>query len=50
MLICANCGKVIKECCDIFFEARDENGEDCVLCGECAAECPMEGDSDDSVD
>ena len=37
MLTCAICGKVLKECCDLFYEAEDEQGRDCVLCGDCAA-------------
>ena len=37
MLTCAMCDRVIRECCDIFFEAVDAEGRDCVLCGECAA-------------
>ena len=38
MLTCAMCDKVIRECCDIYYEATDAEGRDCVLCGECAAE------------
>lgn len=44
MLSCANCGKAIKECCDIFYEAEDENGNDCVLCGECVEALGLEAD------
>ena len=42
MLVCAVCGKVLKECCDIFVEAEDESGNECVVCGECAAEMEAE--------
>lgn len=39
MLVCANCGKVLKECCDIFVECENKTtGEDCVVCGDCAAD------------
>ena len=38
MLTCAMCGRVLKECCDIYVEAEDtETGKDVVLCGDCAA-------------
>lgn len=38
MLACAMCGKVLKECCDIYEEAEDTTtGETVYLCGECAA-------------
>ena len=44
MLTCAMCGRVLKECCDLFYEATDEQGRDCVLCGDCAAEVEAEND------
>lgn len=38
MLSCAMCGRVLKECCDLFYEAEDTaTGKDVVLCGDCAA-------------
>lgn len=36
MLVCVLCGKVLKECCDIFHEVVDEEGNEYVVCGECA--------------
>lgn len=39
MLRCAMCGKVLKECCDIYEEAEDTTtGETVYLCGDCAAQ------------
>lgn len=39
MLACAMCGKPIRECCDIFYEAETEEGEEVVVvCGDCVAE------------
>lgn len=36
MLVCAKCGNVIKECCDIYYEAFDKaSGTDCAVCGTC---------------
>ncbi|MDO4953348.1 MAG: hypothetical protein Q4E34_05945 [Synergistaceae bacterium] len=47
MLVYANCGRVLKECCDIFVEVVDENGNDAgVVCGECVAEIEGEKDND----
>lgn len=47
MLVCALCGKVLKECCDIFYEAEDENGNSVVVCGDCAAENGLEFEDDE---
>lgn len=43
MLVCAMCGKVLRECCDLFYEATDEDGKECVLCGECAEKPDVAG-------
>ena len=52
MLVCTICGKVIKECCDIFDYYEDEEGREVAVCGECIAENGLEtrseGDTDDS--
>lgn len=38
MLTCAMCGRVLKECCGLYYEVTDmQTGEDVVLCGDCAA-------------
>ena len=43
MLTCAMCGRVIKECCDIYEEAEDTTtGKTVYLCGECAAQLEAE--------
>lgn len=43
MLVCADCGKTLKECCDLFYEATDtQTGEDVILCGDCAAKLEAE--------
>ena len=42
MLTCAICGRPLRECCDIYYEATDEQGRDCVLCGDCADELDAE--------
>ena len=43
MLVCVLCGKVLKECCDIFHEVVDEEGNDiCVY--HARKESKMEGD------
>lgn len=36
MLRCAICQKPLRECCDLFHEAIDEQGNDVVICYECA--------------
>lgn len=42
MLACAMCGKALKECCDLFFEATDEAGNDVVVCNACVIEHNIE--------
>lgn len=42
MLSCVMCGKPLKECCDLFFEATDEDGNDVVVCNECVIEHNIE--------
>lgn len=42
MLSCAMCGKPLKECCDLFYEATDEEGNDVVVCGDCVVEHNIE--------
>lgn len=43
MLTCAMCGRVLKECCDLYYEVTDmQTGEDVVLCGDCAAKLEIE--------
>ena len=46
MLRCARCQKPLRESCDLFHEATDENGETVVICYECADEhkIPFEDD------
>ncbi len=38
MLCCTICGRVLKECCDLFHEAITEDGETVVVCNDCAIE------------
>lgn len=38
MLSCAMCGKPLKECCDLFYEAITADGEEVVICNECVTE------------
>ncbi len=38
MLVCAMCGKALKECCDLFHEAITPDGETVVVCNDCAIE------------
>jgi hypothetical protein len=38
MLVCAICGKVIKECCDLYHEAVTSDGDTVVVCNDCAIE------------
>ena len=38
MLVCAICGKALKECCDLFHEAITPDGETVVVCNDCAIE------------
>ena len=47
MLRCEICQKPLKECCDLFHEAEDENGNSVVICYECAEEhkIPFEDDN-----
>lgn len=47
MLRCAICQKPLRECCDLFHEALDENGNDVVICYECAEkhQIPFEDES-----
>lgn len=42
MLACVMCGKPLKECCDLFYEAVTEDGEDVVVCGDCVEENDIE--------
>lgn len=42
MLVCAMCGKVLKECCDLFYEAVTEDGEEVAVCGDCVEENDIE--------
>lgn len=38
MTTCAMCGRVIKECCDVYYPVIDERtGKDAVLCLDCWA-------------
>ncbi|MCC8184108.1 hypothetical protein [Cloacibacillus porcorum] len=48
MLRCEICQKPLKECCDLFHEAEDENGNSVVICYECAEEhkIPFEDEKD----
>lgn len=47
MLVCANCGKVLKECCDVFYEAVDEKGNSYMVCGDCAETMELETHGED---
>ncbi len=38
MLVCAICGKALKECCDLFHEAVTPDGDTVVVCNDCAIE------------
>ena len=38
MLTCAICGKPMQECCDIYHVAKNKQGRECVICGDCAEE------------
>lgn len=49
MLSCYLCDRVIKECCDIFYEAATEDGETVVVCGECALEHNLEFEPEDET-
>lgn len=42
MISCAMCGKPLKECCDLFYEAVTEDGEEVVVCADCVAEYGIE--------
>lgn len=42
MLTCVLCGRALRECCDLFHEAVDEDGKTVVVCGECALEHDLE--------
>lgn len=48
MLTCVMCHKPLKECCDLFYEARTDWGEDVTVCADCVAEydIEMEGEED----
>ena len=47
MLVCVLCGKVLKECCDIFHEVVDEEGNEYVVCGECALKNNLQFEDED---
>lgn len=38
MLTCAMCGKPMRECCDIYHVAKNKQGRECIICGDCAEE------------
>ena len=38
MLTCAMCGRPLRKCCDLFYEAQNAKGRKCVICGDCAEE------------
>ena len=43
MLACAMCGKVLKECCDLYYEVEEmETGARAYVCGDCAAKLEAE--------
>ncbi|MEG1836931.1 MAG: hypothetical protein RRZ70_02920 [Synergistaceae bacterium] len=46
MLSCYICGKVLKECCDLFHEAVTEDGESVIVCNECALENGLDFEPD----
>lgn len=52
MLRCAICNRPLKECCDLFHEARDENGNEVVICYDCALanNIPFEDEVDQPSD
>lgn len=47
MISCAMCGKPLKECCDLFYEAVTEDGEEVVVCADCVAEHGIETEEDE---
>lgn len=51
MLRCAICQRPLRECCDLFLEAKDENGRDVVICYACVDEhnIPFEDEVTDSA-
>lgn len=38
MLTCAMCGKPMRDACDIYHVAKNKQGRECVICGDCAEE------------
>lgn len=49
MLTCAMCGKPLKECCDLFYEAVTEDGEDVVVCADCVTEHGIETEEEEQT-
>ena len=47
MLSCAICGRVLKECCDLFHEAITEDGVSVTVCNDCAIENNLEFEPED---
>jgi len=50
MLTCAICGRALRECCDLFHEAVDENGNTVIVCNECAIANNLQFEPDDDDD
>lgn len=50
MLTCALCGKVLKECCDLFETAVTEDGKEVVVCGDCIIEHEIEYEDEPEVE
>lgn len=49
MLICAKCGCIIKECCDIYFPVIDEHHNDAgVVCGVCGERMDFAGETEEN--
>lgn len=46
MLVCAICGRTLKECCDLFHEAVTPDGENVIVCNECAIENDLQFEPD----
>ena len=46
MLVCAICGKALKECCDLFHEAVTPDGDTVVVCNDCAIENDLQSEPD----
>lgn len=42
MIHCEMCGQPLKECCDLFYTAVSETGEEFFVCADCADELDTE--------